>query len=477
MRIPWKVLTVTLVAMLIAGSVAAQETPAPQPLTPVQRRAVRAFAADGILEGTSCSVEDCSGTVLRWEVAVWIIRLLDYEPTPHEAFADVDSEQPYADFVETLYDKNITVGCIVDPLRFCPERPTSRGQMAAFVTRAYDLDDTDPRHGFLDVSPTHIFRDHIAALQNAGILSADCNEGERLFCSGQPVAAAEAVEWLYRAKLLSPTTGRDNGGGGGNFGGGGGGNPSDTNPSDTNPSDTNPSDTNPSDTNPSDTNPSDTNPSDTNPSDTNPSDTNPSDTNPSDTNPSDTNPSDTNPPTATYPTFSHNDDIDIVNGECTHLDPHFPRGIGDKHSYIILDRRYDVVLVRDEEGPYAAVADEDEFFAYTDTLQNVRERYRVQPKGNQAEVIQDTYFSHWHVGDVLVWHYWIPERVLERVEDSTAPEVQGELLFEDELGNQYRRLRRDNGELRYGPFEAEPQCNLHAHPPETGNYVEPNDGG
>ena len=131
MRIPWKVLTVTMAAMLIAGSVAAQETPAPQPLTPVQRRAVRAFAADGIFEGTSCSVEDCSGTVLRWEVAVWIIRLLDYEPTPHEAFADVDSEQPYADFVETLYDKNITVGCIVDPLRFCPERPTSRGQMAA----------------------------------------------------------------------------------------------------------------------------------------------------------------------------------------------------------------------------------------------------------------------------------------------------------------------------------------------------------
>ena len=58
MRIPWKVLAVTLAAMLIAGSVAAQEPPAPQPLTPVQRRAVRAFASDGILDGTSCSVED-----------------------------------------------------------------------------------------------------------------------------------------------------------------------------------------------------------------------------------------------------------------------------------------------------------------------------------------------------------------------------------------------------------------------------------
>ena len=329
MRIPWKVLTVTLAAMLIAGSVAAQETPASQPLTPVQRRAVQAFAADGILEGTSCSVEDCSGTrdpcvaashscpaggrstVLRWEVAVWIIRLLDYEPTPNGTFADVDSEQPYADFVETLYDKDITVGCIVDPLRFCPERPTSRGQMAAFVTRAYDLDDTAPSHGFLDVSPTHVFGDRIAALQNAGILSDDCNEGERLFCPGQPVAAAEAVEWLYRVKLLSPITGRDNGGGGG---GGGGGRwqlrrwwrresvqhqPVEHQPVEHQPVEHQPRRT-----------------------------------------PTRRTPTrrDTNPPTATYPTFSHNDDIDIVNGECTHLDPHFPRGTGDKHSYIVLDR-------------------------------------------------------------------------------------------------------------------------------------------
>ena len=220
MRIPWRVLTVTLAAMLIAGSVAAQETPAPQPLTPVQRRAVQAFAADGILDGTSCSVEDCSGTVQRWEVAMWIIRLFNYRQTPHETFADVDSEQPYAGFVETLYGEDITTGCLFDPLRFCPERSTSRGQMAAFVTRAYDLDDTDPPHGFLDVSPTHVFGDNISALQNAGILSADCDEGERLFCPWQPIAAAEAVEWLYRAKLRGPTTG--NGGGGGSGGGGGG---------------------------------------------------------------------------------------------------------------------------------------------------------------------------------------------------------------------------------------------------------------
>ena len=50
--------------------------------------------------------------------------------------------------------------------------------MAAFVTRAYDLDDSDPPHGYSDVSPTNIFRDNIAALKNAGILTSDCSEGE-----------------------------------------------------------------------------------------------------------------------------------------------------------------------------------------------------------------------------------------------------------------------------------------------------------
>ena len=346
MRIPWKVLSITLAAMLIAGSVAAQETPAPQPLTPVQRRAVQAFAADGILEGTSCSVEDCSGTVLRWEVAMWIIRLFNYEPTPHESFADVDSEQRYASFVETLYDQNITVGCLTDPLRFCPERPTSRGQMAAFATRAFNLDDTDPPHRFFDVSPTDVFRDNITALQNAGILSADCDEGERLFCPGQPIVAAEAVEWLYRASLLAPTAGRDNGGGGGgggggNFrggGGGGGGSSSTTSSSTTSSSTTSSSTTSSSTTSSSTTSSSTTSPT-------------------------------------TVPVVLRDLEIDVgLNGECTHHDPHddpVTPPSGDKKSYLILDHSF-----YDEQG---------------------------------APQIFRTYYGHWHDDDGENWVYWIPE--------------------------------------------------------------------
>ena len=67
--------------------------------------------------------------------------------------------------------------------------------------------------------------------------------------------------------------------------------------------------------------------------------------------------------------------------------------------------------------------------------------------------------------------YWIPETVLERVEDSIAEPISGELLFEDGSGNQYRRLRKERGDLDYGPFDSPPVCKDHLHPPETGNYV------
>ncbi len=54
-------------------------------------------------------------------------------------FADVDSGLWSTPFVERLADIGITSGCAVGPLRFCPDEPVTRGQMATFLTRALDL--------------------------------------------------------------------------------------------------------------------------------------------------------------------------------------------------------------------------------------------------------------------------------------------------------------------------------------------------
>ena len=98
----------------------------------------------------------------------------------------------------------------------------------------------------------------------------------------------------------------------------------------------------------------------------------------------------------------------------------------------------------------------------------VTHRYRVE-----RNTIRAVYFSHWHVGQDIRWVYWVPETVLERVEDSIADPITDEVLFEDGSGNQYRRLRNERGDLDYGPFDSPPACNDHSHsiPSDTGNYV------
>ena len=445
----WKLLIVALITMLIAGSVAAQETPTPEPLTTVQRRAVRVFMDDGILEGTSCSIRDCSGTIERWEVALWIVRLLDSEPTNHRAFVDVDAEKPYAGYVQTLFDLGVTVGCLVDPLQYCPTRETRRGQMAAFVTRAYDFDDTIPPHGFADVPRSHPFRDDISALKNAGIVSNGCaDDGERLFCPDDSIVAAEAVEWLYRAARLDTTDSRGGGagnggggntGGGGNGGGGGGRNGGNTGGGNTGGGNTGGGNIGGGNTG-----------------------TNPPATNPPATNP----PATTQPPL--IPTLTGNDGIDLVNGECTHHDRHFQGASNDQKSYMILDGHYPVSLVFDDNGPYASVAEHQEFFRHDALPLNAVANYRYRVELN---TLRDVYFTHWHDGADIRWVYWIPATVLERAEDSVAAPISDEVLFEDGSGNRYRRLRNARGGLDYGPFDSPPACNDHSHPPETGNYM------
>ena len=167
------------------------------------------------------------------------------------------------------------------------------------------------------------------------------------------------------------------------------------------------------------------------------------------------------------PELVGNEDIDLVNGECTHHDRHSVPGSGDAKSYMILDGNYPVSLVFDDEGPYASVSGQNEFFRYDALPPNavVTHRYRVE-----RNTIRAVYFSHWHVGQDIRWVYWVPETVLERVEDSIADPIADEVLFEDGSGNQYRRLRNERGGLDYRPLDSPPACNDHPHPPPSGNY-------
>jgi len=45
----------------------------------------------------------------------------------------------FSDWIEQLANESITSGCFTDPLRFCPDRLNSRGEMAVFLTNTFHL--------------------------------------------------------------------------------------------------------------------------------------------------------------------------------------------------------------------------------------------------------------------------------------------------------------------------------------------------
>jgi serine protease AprX len=54
-------------------------------------------------------------------------------------FADVACPSPFADWIEQLYAEGITGGCGSNPLTYCPGNAVTRGQMAVFLTAAFNL--------------------------------------------------------------------------------------------------------------------------------------------------------------------------------------------------------------------------------------------------------------------------------------------------------------------------------------------------
>lgn len=120
----------------------------------------------------------------------------DEEQTPG-SFADVPADSVFSDDIDFLVSRGITRGC--NPPRndrFCPDDPVTRGQMAAFLTRALGLPGGQAR--FSD-TPGHVFASDLAALADAGI-TRGCNPPRNdRFCPDDPVTRGQMAAFLARA--------------------------------------------------------------------------------------------------------------------------------------------------------------------------------------------------------------------------------------------------------------------------------------
>ena len=201
---------VAVVASILAYApgAAAQTTPAQNQHAGIHQPSVDALAKFGVetgvdvFAGTGCvdSDELCPREpLLRWEMAVWLVRVLDRADPPaisSSRFTDVDASAWWAPHAERLAELGIVMGCETEPLQFCPEDPVDRGQTAAILVLAFNLPPAE-RAWFVDVNGEHPFAEAIDRLAGWGV-TAGCGVDPARYCPQNNVSRAQMATFLAR---------------------------------------------------------------------------------------------------------------------------------------------------------------------------------------------------------------------------------------------------------------------------------------
>ncbi len=162
-------------------------------------RPIAELATMGVFEETECgdSLFCPDSPTLRWEMAVWMVRVVDGRD-PERAvgtrFDDVAQDLWWASHTERMAQLGITSGC-GDGTNFCPDEPIRRSHMAVFLARAFDLI-PGPHPGFTDVEPDNWYYDEVIALARSGITQG-C--GLDSFCAYDNTTRAQMATFLHRA--------------------------------------------------------------------------------------------------------------------------------------------------------------------------------------------------------------------------------------------------------------------------------------
>ena len=158
-------------------------------------------AANGIAFGCNPPENDrfCpKRSVSREEMALFMTKALHLPAASKDYFTD-DEASPYEDAINRMAEARITRGCNPpENDRFCPDRMVDRGQMAAFLGRAFGLTDNGGGDLFID-DDTSIFENDIDRLGTAGI-TRGCNPpANTRFCPTRDVTRGAMMAFLHRA--------------------------------------------------------------------------------------------------------------------------------------------------------------------------------------------------------------------------------------------------------------------------------------
>ncbi len=169
---------------------------------------IEAIRAEGITVGCNPPINDrfCpTATVSRGQMAAFLVRALDLPASPVDHFID-DGDSVFDADINALAAAEITVGCNPPDFdRFCPQQAVSRGQMAAFLVRAFGYTDPGTGDWFIDDDDS-VFAPSIDRLRQAGI-TVGCNPPDNdRYCPRDSVRRDQMATFLTRALGLTPQT-------------------------------------------------------------------------------------------------------------------------------------------------------------------------------------------------------------------------------------------------------------------------------
>jgi hypothetical protein len=147
----------------------------------------------------------CPGdNVTRGEMAVFLVRAMGYADNGGGNLFVDDNGLFYEGAADRLKTAGVTEGCN-PPAKdmYCGERSVTRGEMAAFLVRAMGYVDSGGGDLFTDDNGS-IFENAIDKLGTAGV-TLGCNPPDNdMYCPGDPVTRGQMAAFLTRALNLTP---------------------------------------------------------------------------------------------------------------------------------------------------------------------------------------------------------------------------------------------------------------------------------
>lgn len=140
--------------------------------------------------------------VTRGEMAAFIQRAFDLDSGTKNRFVD-DDDSHFEAAINAMGKSDVTQGCNPPANdRFCPDASVTRGEMAAFLNRLLDLDGGEDR--FTD-DGSSVFEEDIDAVARVGI-TRGCNPPDYdEYCPDRTVTRAEMATFLKRSMEIRRT--------------------------------------------------------------------------------------------------------------------------------------------------------------------------------------------------------------------------------------------------------------------------------